>query len=212
MPLVKGMEQGTLDWLDFRRNHITSSDAAIIMDCSPWKNIKDLWQEKLDIKECDPINEAMARGNELEPIARALFIEKNQIDCQPCVWQSDNYPWMATSLDGLTHFGHEFIEIKCGSQHLHEMAKQGKYPIYYHWQLIHHALCSGLERGFYISYRPEDIECPYIQFLVHFCNDDKDILLAREKEFWQKLCNFEEPIWYFKEKEFGSMWARINNN
>lgn len=194
------LEQGSVEWLEYRRHHIMSTDASIIIEVNPWKSQKDIWEEKLGIKEPDQLNDAMKRGSELEPIARDLFIKYNQIDCKPCVWESDEYPWIATSLDGITHFGFELIEIKCGSQKLHDMAKEGVYPIYYHCQIQHHFLCTGLNEGFYISYRPEDEERPYIQFSVHSCKDYMEILLKKEKEFWKKICNFEEPkTWTFKE-------------
>lgn len=194
------LEQGSPEWLEFRRFHIMSTDASVLMDANPWKTESDIWREKKGITEPIQPNYAMKRGTELEPIARDLFIKYNHIGCEPCVWQNDEYPWMATSLDGITQFGFEILEIKCGSQKLHDMAKEGKYPIYYHCQIQHHFLCTGLNDGFYVSYRPEDEERPYVQFMVYSCQDAMDVLIEKEKEFWKKLCDFEEPeIWEFKQ-------------
>jgi len=49
-----------------RKKKIGSSDAAALLDCSPWGNAWDLWAEKTGKLEPEPANEAMGAGTILE--------------------------------------------------------------------------------------------------------------------------------------------------
>jgi putative phage-type endonuclease len=205
MPKVIGAEsdQGSNAWLEYRRFHIMSTDAAPIMNESRWKTQEDIWKEKRGDTMPEPSKaskEAMERGTRLEPCARDLFIERHGV-VTPCVYQSDLYPWMATSLDGISEWEckRHFIEIKCPTKsHYHEMAKKGEMSFIYFCQIQHHFLCTGCELGYFVSYFPEDLENEYVEFEVRPSRDFIDRLLANELEFWEKLCKFEEPIWRLK--------------
>lgn len=197
MPIVQ-LEQGSKEWLEFRRYHITSTDAAPLMGACPWRNEMDVWNDKMGNTPNKEPNESMKRGTELEPIARRLWTEQTGLDMIPCVIQNDEYAWIATSLDGLNERHKVLIEIKCASHDVHEMAKMQEMPFYYYWQMMHHFLCTGLDDGWYISYRPEDEE-PLVYFQVKVDLEDLDSLLEVEKEFWKKLCDFEQPVWTFEQ-------------
>ncbi len=62
-------------WHEWRRGGIGSSDAAAIMGVSPWRTPKEVWEEKVYGTSVIIDNSAMARGRELEPIARTWFEE-----------------------------------------------------------------------------------------------------------------------------------------
>ena len=69
----KELPQGSKEWLKIRKMHGTASEAASVLELSPWtpKTPLQLWQVKngkLKIK----LNEAMKIGNELEDEARKL--------------------------------------------------------------------------------------------------------------------------------------------
>lgn len=200
MPPIE-LVQGTIEWLDYRRYHVMSTDAAPIMGESPFKTAIDVWNEKMGNPMPEPSQkskDAMSRGSGLEPIAREQFEKLQHCKVNPCVWQNDKYPWMSTSLDGLSEDYSFLIEIKCPGQMTHNMAKDGKMPLYYYPQIQHHFMCTGLSMGYYISYNPDDLNMPYLSFPIHANEEYMENLLRMEEEFWEKLLNFEEPVWRLK--------------
>ncbi len=200
MPKIQ-LLQGSAEWLDYRRMHVMSTDAAPIIGESPWKTVEDLRREKLGYpipEHSKASKEAMERGTRLEPVARDLFIEKHGV-VTPCVYQSDQHPWMATSLDGISEDGKYFIEIKCPSKkNKHDFSKLSTMDFIYYCQIQHHFLCTGLDYGYFVSYFPDDLETPYVEFECRPSRDFMDRLLDNELEFWEKLCKFEEPVWRLK--------------
>jgi putative phage-type endonuclease len=175
-----------------------STDAAIIMGVNPWKNEKTLWEEKIGIKDPDPENDAMRRGKELEPIALQKIMELFDCAYAPLVYQSDSYPWMATSLDGISEFSDEILEIKCPSLKKHTEYLEKVIPEYYMCQLQHHMMTTGLPSIVFVSYCPEHGETPLFYFDVERNDDFIKVLCAKEKDFYRKLREFEEPKeWVF---------------
>jgi putative phage-type endonuclease len=178
-----------------------STDSAPIIGESPFKTQEDVWKEKRGDTIPEPSiasKKAMERGTRLEPIARDLFIEKHGV-VTPCVYQSDLYSWMATSLDGISEDGKYFIEIKCPTKNrYHNMANNEQMSFIYYCQIQHHFLATGCDIGYFVSYFPEDLQTPYVEFEVRPSRDFMDRLLSNELEFWEKLCKFEEPTWRLK--------------
>ena len=183
------IQQNTPEWLEMRKNMIGASDAPVIMGDSPWRTPYQLWQEKLDLLEQKPQNEAMRRGHELEPIARQMYNDQTGNCAEPEVVFHPDYEWMMASLDGLSLCGNIVLEIKCPGREDHETAKDGRIPEKYFAQLQHQLAASGLNLLHYFSYR--DGDCA----LVEVESDDKYIarMIKKEKQFWEKLQSFEPP-------------------
>lgn len=202
MPQVE-LIQGSAKWLEFRKSHITATDASVIDRSCPFKSLSKLWQEKKEIIFPEPMNDAMRRGQDLEPIAREKFINQTGIFVIPVVWESDDHHWMACSLDGMGEENGEklLIEIKCPKQDTHNLAKQGSIKPYYYTQMQHQFMCTGINSGWYVSYRPEDEVEPLIMICQNIDQEFCGHLFIKEKKFWDQLCNFEEPKeWEFSHK------------
>ena len=107
-------EQGTQEWLDWRKEGIGASDAPIIMDENPWKSVTDLVKDKRGAETKIFLNAAMRRGIALEPSARAAYIEETGVRVKPACLQSTEYDWMRASVDGIGADGIPVVEIKCG--------------------------------------------------------------------------------------------------
>ena len=56
------LEQGSQPWLSYRQKHIMATDAAIVLGLNNFKDMHQLWQEKMGFIEPEPANEAMKRG------------------------------------------------------------------------------------------------------------------------------------------------------
>jgi putative phage-type endonuclease len=200
-------EQGTEEWLQFRRNHIGASDAPVIMKMSPWKTPYQLWEEKLGIVASPPLSSAMKRGVALEEKARQCFEEMTGIAIRPVVRVHPDHMWMMASLDGLDGAESIVVEIKCPNQEDHAEARNGKIPPKYFPQLQHQLEVIDFDWGFYFSFDGSQ------GILVEVKRDRVYIeqLLEKEKRFWDQLQALEPPP--FEENDFvrrtDKLWEEV---
>jgi putative phage-type endonuclease len=190
---IISLQQGSQEWLDWRESKIAATDASIIMGLNPFKNVVTLWKEKLSIVAAPPANEHMRRGQELEPIARALFIEETGIDVEPLVIESDKYSWMGASLDGIDATRKIIVEIKCPSADTHLLAANGGIKPYYEAQMQHQLYASEAEICYYVSY---NTGCdPKFVVLEITRNEEfiKEMIACEEKFYHDNLCGMKQP-------------------
>ena len=156
--IVKQMEQGTEEWLQFRRKHITATDAGKSMQEVPvaWGSPYACWIDKIMDRRITP-NDAMKRGSELEPIAREAYSCKVGVTFKPECVVSTKHPWMMASLDGLSTDHKSAIEIKCPGMNTHNKARSGNMPSYYNSQLQHQMCVLGLDKMDYVSYFADEL-------------------------------------------------------
>lgn len=182
------LEQGTPEWLDFRRDKIGASHASTIMDKNPWKTRYQLWKQYMD-GSGDVVNAAMRKGTALEPIARQLFIEQTGIMVRPVVAISKERPWQIASLDGLSEDGMVMVEIKCGNEDLYLKALGGEVPAYYGLQVQHqHSVISPLI-GYYCCFYDGKIVVLEVKRDVVLIQE----LLKEEEEFWGLVMSKQPP-------------------
>lgn len=183
--LVQGSEQ----WHAFRKGKIGASDAPIIMSVSPFRTRLELWEEKVAIREPQPINSSMRRGMMLEAPARRCYEKMTGIDVVDAIKVSEEYPFIFASLDGISLDQKTIVEIKCTSKKNHELAKNGQIPTYYMPQVQHQIYVCGVDNCHYFSYDGND------GVLVVVPRDDKYIenLLEMEKEFYNCMITYTQP-------------------
>jgi putative phage-type endonuclease len=183
--------QGTSEWLEMKKTHIGSSEISAITGNSPYKSALDLWKEKTNRKEPDPINAYMQHGIDTEPLARDHYMELTNIPMASCVMQYDLWDVAIASLDGLSPDGKIALEIKCPkSLRLYELALKGKIPKYYQDQIQWQLMISKAERCDYMVYIDQKQFC-----IIQVLPDKKyqDNLLAQAKEFWAYVLIDQEP-------------------
>jgi putative phage-type endonuclease len=146
---IINVEQGSPEWLSWRKTVITATDCPAILGSSPWSTAYKCWQRKLDLIEEQPTNYAMERGKGLEPFIRERFIEKFGINMTPAVVESSEYDFLGASLDGISDCGKYILEIKTGGLKLYGMGRQGMIPQYYLDQIQHQLLVTGADKAFY---------------------------------------------------------------
>lgn len=183
------MQQRTKDWLEVRRKHIGASEAPIIMGVSPWKTPVELWEEKQQMVKDTPINPAMKRGIEMEPVARAAYIKYTSINMEPHVLFHPTNKWMMASLDGISENGEHVVEIKVAGKADHEEAKYKRIPKKYYPQLQHQMEVAGITSMHYFSWNEKSFH------LVEVEKDEEYIknMCEKEKKFWDSLFSFEPP-------------------
>lgn len=189
-------EQGSPEWLSFRKNKIGSSDAPIIVGESPWKTPYQLWQEKLGQTEEPVQTYAMIRGHMMEEKARSAYeILKGEVFF-PMVVQHVEHSWQISSLDGISIDGRSAVEIKCPGKEDHALAVSGKIPCKYKAQLQHHLYVCGLSSIDYFSFNGE------VGVIIEVKRDTDYLinLLKKEREFYYCLQTKTPPA--FTEKDF----------
>jgi len=166
---------------EWRHNGIGASDASTIMGENRFKSYSQLLQEKRGPARDFGQNAAMARGTELEPQARKLYIAETGRDVRPACLQSTRYDWLRASVDGIAVSGYAVVEIKCG-QSAYRTAKQTRsVPDYYYGQMQHILAVTGYDSLDFWCYWPG---YPALLILVPRNVDYIERLLNRELEFW----------------------------
>jgi len=183
------LEQGSPEWLSWRKTVITATDASCILGNNPWVTPYKCWQRKLGLIEEQKSNDAMERGKRLEPEARSQFIEQYGIQMQPIVVESSEFEFLGASLDGISQLGNHILEIKCGGAKLHEMASKGEIPQYYKDQIQHQLLVTRAEKCFYYSYNGREGICIEVLPDKEFINK----FMPKARDFWRKVAFFEPP-------------------
>lgn len=137
--------QGSPEWLEYRRLRRNASESAAVLGVSPWVTPYQLWLAKTG-RFGQPVTQAMQRGLELEPVARAAYEEQTGLVMEPLVMEDGAY---SASLDGLTLEGDLLLEIKCplrGTRSdLWQDVSQGEVPEHYLVQVQHQLMVTGAE-------------------------------------------------------------------
>ncbi len=184
--------QGSQEWLSWRKGKITASIAPIVMGDSPYRTKQELWKEMAGFAEPQVQNDAMKRGNTLEPIIRKMMIDKLGYDFQPKVFQSSKYEWLGCSIDGIYLYENEIIallEIKTSNKIDHALAAIKQVPKKYVAQLQTIMEVLDFDQIIYCSYHNEEL----IYFDVKRDQAYIDKMIPNLKEFWDSLQNFHMP-------------------
>ena len=171
--------QGTTDWLTQRIGVVTASNFSKVFTTAGKVStsrdglINQLIAENLLQKPTDTFkSEAMQRGNDLEPEARAVAELMLNVDIEEVgLIKMDDYE-IGCSVDGL--FNDTGIEIKCPNASTHiAYLRKGKLPTIYTQQVQGAMLILDLSEYWFLSYHP-DLE----PLLIKVKRDDKLLKLA----------------------------------
>lgn len=177
------------DWLKFRLTGIGSSDLPIILGISPWKTPLELWKDKTGRTPLESApNFPQQHGITLEPMARAAYELLNDLDMPPQVFRHPVHEFMIASLDGWNEKFKRTLEIKCplgAADHL--VAKEGKIPEKYEWQVRHQLFVTDAELADYFSYfqpKPELVP-DYCLVQMGRDHDKEKWMLSQAEAFWR---------------------------
>lgn len=182
--MVNDIEQGTDEWLEWRRGVIGASEAAIIMGDNRWIGRRQLLDEKRGLIEPFRGNDVTREGNLNEPHARAALARKFKQKLSPTIVQDFHEPFLAASLDAINSTRDQIYEIKCGARTYETVEISRKVPSYYVAQMQHMLMVTQMESLIFAAFRPNE---KLITFEV-FRNDSYISELRRkEKEFIKEL-------------------------
>ena len=151
---VKDVDQ----WHELRGKGIGGSDAGIVMNVSQYRTPYELWEEKSGKAKREFItNEAIEKGNKLEPIMfnlfKTLYSSKYEvIDTKDISLSSKQFPFLRANLDGALinkQTGQKgVLEIKSSTIQNASMLKKWRkddLPIVYYFQVLHYLYVTGFD-------------------------------------------------------------------
>ena len=182
------------DWLDYRKQGIGGSDAAVVCGISRYKSPVELWMEKTNQMPDQEAGEAAYWGTQLESLVRTEFTKRTGIEVEHRMelLRSDEHPFMQANLDGTCvhpELGPCIFEAKTASAF-----KAGEWedgiPDEYFLQVQHYMAVTGY-KGTYIA-----ALIGGNTFRWKFISRDEGLiamLVQLEADFWQHVQNETPP-------------------
>lgn len=187
MPEVKGLLQGSTEWLAWRKGKLSASKAPIILGISEYMTPFELFEEELGLREPKKSSAHMQRGLDVEDEARDWLYKQTGVEFKPVCWEHVN-PLYISSLDGMSADQKHIVEIKNNNKEFHEMAKRGNIIDMHYAQCQHHLFVTGLDECFYLSWRKDDPILITVKRNQDFINE----MIAKEIEF-KRMCDDLTP-------------------
>jgi putative phage-type endonuclease len=209
------LDQGTPDWLDWRKKGLGGSEVGCVLGCNPYSDSKAdrVWARKLPSDHPDALpevksNYAMQRGQKLEPEARRLYEELYGWKAEPVCVVHDDYEFIRASLDGLRHDDKVAIEAKCSGQKNHARYLEcchttdpverqqlfWSYFPYYHAQIQYQLLITQAEVCHFLGYSPDFGGSDRLAIFELYPEiEGQQRLLDRVVEFWSFVENRTPP-------------------
>lgn len=167
---VVNLSQRSPEWLNWRSQGVTASEAAVIVGRSPYKTIWRLWAEKTGLCEPDDLsnNPFVQRGMALEDDARQGFEQRHNTLLLPICAESERHAALRCSFDGINDDG-EPVELKVPAQGTwDDIATQGAeakaYQLY--WvQVQFQILVANARRG-WLVFDPQRAGVPALEFEI----------------------------------------------
>lgn len=196
------MIQGTPEWFEFRRNHITSTDATTI-----WRGdeaaLYALWEEKKGFQKPEFTTPAMERGKLLEPAARAWFCRNFGVEVFAKVLEDSEHPFLSGSFDGLSFDNVILLEIKCPTTRtILDLAQKGQF-YFDHWCQCQHLMkvCKS-NIAYYQIYFDEDES-----YIFEIERDEIWLVqyMIKAANFWRYVENNVPPLTMMDDPAFETL-------
>lgn len=197
MKLANARQISKEQWLELRQKGIGGSDVGAIFGLNKYKSPLQLWLEKTGQIESPDISDRLPvkLGNMLEDVVAQLFTEETGLEVKRnnFVLQHNEYPFMLANIDreGRDPEGKRFIlECKTAGSFASKDWQGEDIPLTYELQVMHYLIVTGYDYGY--------IAClignhKFVVKKIELDEKNKEIIIAREKEFWQKVENKEMP-------------------
>jgi len=171
-----------------RATGIGGSEAGAVLGLNPWTTPLDVYLRKIGEAEEFEGNAATFWGTKLEAVVAEVLAEKRGIKLRRrnATLRSDKYPWMTGHIDREVVGEKILVEIKTASQYT--MDRWGpedteEFPDEYKAQIEHYFELTGYEQALLaVLIGGRDFR------VYEYLRDDDfhEILLEREREFWQE--------------------------
>jgi putative phage-type endonuclease len=195
MKIVDVMQRSP-EWLRWRAQGVTASEAAIVLGRSPYKTPWRLWAERTGLtREPDlSANPHVQRGVAREDWARKAFEERHSTMLLPLCGEAEEHPVLRASFDGIADDGSP-VELKVPAERTFAevAAKKTEAPAFrLYWPQVQHQLyVAGADQGWLVFYGgPER--------LLEFPVERDEGFLGKELvpaclQFWEAIAKSKEP-------------------
>lgn len=193
------LEQGSSDWLAFRRNHRMASETPAIMGLSQYQSPADVRAAKLGKSAF--VNPAMRQGTEQEPLARAAYGESHE-PMRPAVFVDGEY---GCSLDGINMDEDTILEIKTPYKDARnsdrwKAAERGELTPADYAQVQHQIMVAGVAGAHFMVWDAETQTSIIIP--VEPNPDYWQTIRAAWDAFWPTLAEREDDPWLQAASEY----------
>ena len=175
--MIKELNQGTSEWLEYRREKFNASETADVMGCGfkkPYQLAQIKWGEAETFA-----SEAMKQGNINEPKIRQIFENQKGLKFTPLVIEWDKDPRFSASLDGYNESENAILEIKFSVLEAFQVAEHQKPSKNYYLQVQHQLMVSGAKKAYFVAaYQREESEDD--DFVVMSCE------VLPDPEIWEQ--------------------------
>ena len=193
---IVDLTQRSPEWLRWRAQGVTASEAAIVLGRSPYKTPWRLWAERTGLaREPDlSANPHVQRGNALEDAARRAFEARHGTLLLPVCGESEEHPVLRASFDGIADDGAP-VELKAPAERTFAevAADKTEAPAFrLYWPQVQHQLyVAGAEQGWLLFYGGPGrlLEFP-VERDEAFLSDQ---LVPGCLAFWEAIAKRKEP-------------------
>ena len=194
------------EWLEYRRKGLGGSDAAAVLNLSPFRTARDLYFDKLGIVTADDQANwvALEVGNLLEPLVARIFGKKTglKIYQRKCMFQHPHYPWMLADLDYLVVLPDgtiAILEIKTTNYNAKDKwwyNGEEIVPVYYEIQGRHYMAVMNLNRVYYCCLYGNNEDEAIIRRIDRDMSYEMELIML-EQDFWENnvLAKSPPPYW-----------------
>jgi len=192
-------DQGTDEWLAYRRCGIGSSDCPVIMGVSPYMSLSELYQDKKGTLVKDNKSDFVLRlGHEFEIKARARFELDTGLEVEPLNVEHAKEPWLRASLDACSLEQKTFAEIKYMGQKNFDLVKSGQVLEHHVPQIQHQFMVTGFANGYYVVYTLSEDKKAIQEYFCLEVKPDHDYIINKLypalKDFWQMVTSSIAPL------------------
>lgn len=188
------LQQGTQEWLDWRKPKMSASDVPTILGLNPYQTPFELWAQKVGIiipADLDK-NPNVRRGKGTEDKCRqAVELELGDV-LLPLCGEYEHWPILSASFDGVLN-SHPY-ELKAPSKKVYDELKANgtDSPTYKMYEAQVHAQCIvlGSTSGM-LYFHLEDH--PLLDYVVTLTDEIKDDILNKVYAFWYRVQNKLSP-------------------
>lgn len=184
--LAKASEISREEWLNYRRNGIGGSEAAIVVGLNRFGSPLQLWASKMGIGTEPEETEVMRQGTDFEEYVARRWMEATgkKVRRRNYIFRNTDYPHSIVDIDREVVGENAGLECKTTSLYNKSDFENGEIPPTYYVQCQHYMAVMGYDRM-------------YLAVLVlskafyHFCierdNEEIAALMKKEGDWWEEF-------------------------
>lgn len=190
------LEQGSEEWLAWRRRRAMASETSAIMGCNPYQTAEQIRSIKRGTNK-QYTNAAMERGHREEVIARQVYEADTADLFQPACFEMDKF---GASVDGINMDGTQLLEIKSPVDGRNSArwatTADGGITDYDYLQVQHQLMVTGAQLCYFMVWSGEpESEQPYVGIMVEPNPNIWGQIVEAWAEFWPTVQEREDDEW-----------------